>query len=95
MIIPALVVLAKIPMKQAVATSLLIITVKSLLGFLGDLGQAASFNWALLLSITGLAGAGIYIGNYFSKKISGQVLKPAFGWFVLVMGSYILIQQLA
>jgi uncharacterized protein len=94
LIIPALVVLSKLSMKQAVGTSLLIIAAKSLIGFTGDLGHA-EIDWTLLLTVTGLAIAGIFMGDVLSKKVDGNKLKVGFGWFVLVMGVYILVQQLA
>lgn len=94
LIIPALVVLSKLPMKQAVGTSLLIIAMKSLIGFTGDLGHQ-TIDWTLLLTITALAIAGIFIGDKFSKNVDNDKLKRGFGWFVLIMGIYILIQQLA
>jgi hypothetical protein len=94
LIIPALVMLSKLSMKQAVGTSLLIIAVKSLIGFTGDLGHQV-IDWNLLLTVTGLAIVGIFIGDVISKKVDGNKLKVGFGWFVLVMGIYILIQQLA
>ncbi len=92
LIIPALVLFSKLPMKQAVGTSLLIIAAKSLFGFTGDLGQY-QLNWILLGSVTTLAIAGIFIGNRLSKNINGNALKRAFGWFVLVMGLYILAKE--
>lgn len=93
LIIPALVILSKLPMKQAIGTSLLIIAAKSLIGFTGDLGQH-TMDWTLLLSVTGLAIAGIFVGNALSKKISAEVLKKGFGYFVLVMGIYIIAEKL-
>jgi uncharacterized protein len=93
LIIPALVLLSKLPMKQAVGTSLLIIAAKSLIGFTGDLGQL-EMNWMLLFTITGLAIAGIFIGNRMSKKLSPDKLKKGFGWFVLAMGIYIIVKEL-
>jgi uncharacterized protein len=93
LIIPALVMLSKLPMKQAVGTSLLIIAAKSLIGFTGDLGNR-TMDWTLLLSVTALAIAGIFIGDKLSKRIDGNKLKTGFGWFVLVMGLYIIAQQL-
>ncbi len=93
LIIPALVMLSKLPMKQAVGTSLLIIAAKSLIGFTGDLGNR-TMDWTLLLSVTALAIVGIYIGDKLSKKIDGNKLKKGFGWFVLIMGLYIIAQQL-
>jgi uncharacterized membrane protein YfcA len=93
LIIPALVILSKLPMKQAIGTSLLIIAAKSLIGFTGDLGHQA-MDWTLLLSVTGLAIVGIFIGNALSKKVSAESLKKGFGWFVLVMGIYIIVKEL-
>lgn len=93
LIIPALVLLSKLPMKQAVGTSLLIIAAKSLIGFTGDLGKQV-MDWQLLLSVTGLAIVGIFIGNIMSKKVSADGLKKGFGWFVLIMGVYIIIREL-
>lgn len=93
LIIPALVMLSKLPMKQAVGTSLLIIAAKSLIGFTGDLGNK-TMDWTLLLSVTALAIAGIFIGDKLSKSIDGNKLKKGFGWFVLIMGLYIITQQL-
>ncbi len=93
LIIPALVMLSKLPMKQAVGTSLLIIAAKSLIGFTGDLGNS-TMNWTLLLSVSALAIAGIFLGDRLSKRIDGNQLKKGFGWFVLVMGLYIIVQQL-
>ncbi len=93
LIIPALVVLSKLPMKEAVGTSLFIIAAKSLIGFTGDLGNM-EVNWSFLLVFTAIAVGGIFIGSMLSNKISGAKLKPAFGWFVLVMGVYILGKSL-
>lgn len=93
LIIPALVLLAKLPMKKAVATSLLIIAIKSLIGFIGDI-QNMEIDWVFLLIFTGLSIVGIFIGIYLSKFIDGKKLKKSFGWFVLVMGIYIVWKEL-
>ncbi len=93
LIIPALVLLSKLPMKQAVGTSLLIIAAKSLIGFTGDLSNY-TMDWKLLLTVTALAIAGIFIGDLLSKKIDGNKLKKGFGWFVLIMGIYIIVKEL-
>ncbi len=92
LIIPALVILSKLPMKEAVGTSLVIIAAKSLIGFLGEGGEVA-MDWTLLLVVTAFAIVGIFVGMALSKKIDGKKLKPAFGWFVLVMGVYIIIKE--
>lgn len=93
LIIPALVLLAKLPMKKAVATSLLIIAVKSLIGFIGDV-QNMEIDWMFLLLFTGFSMAGIFLGVYLNKFIDGKKLKRGFGWFVLGMGFYIIWKEL-
>lgn len=93
LIIPALVLLSKLPMKEAVGTSLVIIAVNSLIGFLAKGGET-QMNWGFLLIITAFAVAGVFIGFALSKRVNGEKLKPAFGWLVLVMGIYILIREI-
>lgn len=93
LIIPALVLLSKLPMKQAVGTSLLIIAAKSLIGFLGDI-TTYTMDWRFLAIVTALAIAGIFTGNRFSMKLPASKLKKGFGWFVLVMGVYIIIKEI-
>lgn len=93
LIIPALVLLTKLPMKTAVGTSLLIIAAKSLIGFLGDMSNM-EMDWQLLGIFTILAIGGIFLGNRLSKNIEGAKLKTAFGWFVLIMGIYIIAREL-
>lgn len=93
LLIPFLVLVVKIPMKQAVGTSLLIIALNSMIGFTGDIGHFA-INWKFLLTITAVAIAGIFIGGSLSKKLHGDQLKKAFGWFVLVMGICIIVKEL-
>jgi len=92
-LIPALVLLGNIPMKEAIGTSLLIIALNSLIGFTGDLGHF-EIDWIFLFKITIIAVAGNFAGGYLGKKISGEKLKKAFGWFVLVMGIYIIIKEI-
>ncbi|HEY3403062.1 MAG TPA: sulfite exporter TauE/SafE family protein [Ohtaekwangia sp.] len=94
LIIPALVLLTGLPFKTAVGTSLFIIAINSLIGFLGDVFNYA-MDWKFLLMITALAVIGILIGNFTSKKISSLKLRKSFGWFVLLMGTWILIRELA
>jgi uncharacterized membrane protein YfcA len=93
LIIPALVLLAKLPMKKAVGTSLMIIAAKSLIGFMGDLRGDEVIDWKFMLIFTAIAVVGIFTGSYMSSKISNDKLKPVFGWFVLVMGVYILLKE--
>ena len=93
LIIPALVLFAKLPMKKAVATSLLIIAIKYLFGFIGDV-QTIAIDWMFLGSFTLLSIACIFLGIYLSKFIPGHKLKKSFGWFVLLMGVYIMYKEL-
>jgi len=93
LIIPALVLFANLPMKRAVATSLMIISIKSLIGFLGDIGNI-EIDWEFLLMFSILSIVGIIIGIYLSNFIDGKKIKKAFGWFVLVMAIYIIIKEI-
>jgi uncharacterized membrane protein YfcA len=92
LIIPALVFLTGLHFKTAVGTSLFIISINSLSGFLGDV-MHHEMNWPLLLALTALAIIGILIGNNLGKKISGIRLRMAFGWLTLVTGIYILVRE--
>ena len=92
LLIPTLVIVVGLPMKEAVGTSLLIIALNSLIGFAGDLGHFA-IDWRLLLTVTAIAIAGIFIGGAIAKKIPAEKLKKGFGWFVLVMGIYIILKE--
>jgi uncharacterized membrane protein YfcA len=94
LIIPALVLLARMPMKLAVGTSLFVIAAKSLIGFMGDLQGDQQIDWTLLSGFTFAAVVGIFAGIFLSKKIEGEKLKKAFGWFVLIMGIYIITKEL-
>ena len=95
LIIPALVLFAKLPMTKAVGTSLLIIAAKSLIGFIGDVQRPdLIIDWTLLLTVTAIAVAGIFVGIYATKFIDGKKLKKGFGWFVLVMAVYIILKQI-
>ena len=93
LIIPALVLLAKLPMKKAVATSLLIIAIKSLIGFIGDI-ENLEIDWGFLLPFTVVSILGIFVGIRLGDFIDGKKLKKAFGWFVLLMAVYILIKEI-
>ncbi len=93
LIIPALLFFANLPMKQAVGTSLLIIFINSSIGFGGDLYIGTPIDYGFLLIISTIAFIGMLIGTQLSKRIDGTKLKPIFGWFVLIMGLYIITKE--
>ncbi|MEH6760401.1 MAG: sulfite exporter TauE/SafE family protein [Maribacter arcticus] len=93
LIIPALVILANVEMKVAVGTSLIIIAIKSLMGFfLGD-AMTMEIDWNFLALFTGLSFIGIFIGSYLSNFIDGKKLKKGFGYFILVMSAFIFYME--
>ncbi len=94
LIVPALVLLASVDMKRAVGTSLLLITVNSFIGFLGDRHVHLADHVTILLPFLALAAIGIVVGARLSKRVSSEKLRPAFGWFILAMGTYILLREL-
>ncbi len=93
LIIPALVLLAGLDMKRAVGTSLVIIAMKSLLGFMGDIQVGTAIEWPFLLVFTASSVSGIFVGSYLTKYVDGYKLKKGFGWFVLVMGIYMVLRE--
>jgi len=93
MIVPALVILLGIDMKVAVGTSLLIMAANSLTGFLGDI-FTSTIEWSFLLVFASISIVGIFIGNAISRKVDGDRLKQGFGWFILIMGFFIIIKEL-
>jgi uncharacterized protein len=93
LIIPALVLLAGLEMKLAVGTSLIIIAMKSLLGFTGDIQAGMPIDGQFLLIFTGFSISGIFAGSWLSKFINGERLKQVFGWFVLAMGIYMIVKE--
>jgi len=94
LIVPSLVLLAGVDMKRAVGTSLLLITVNSFIGFLGDRHVHLADHVTILLPFLALAMLGIVVGARLGKRTSNAKLRPAFGWFVLAMGTYILLREL-
>lgn len=93
LIIPALLKLAKLSMKKAIGTSLLIITINSLIGFIGDV-QNTVIDWTFLLTFTSISVIGIFVGLYIQRFINEKYLKKIFGVFVLVMSFFILYKEL-
>jgi uncharacterized membrane protein YfcA len=94
LIVPALVFFMKLPMKKAVGTSLLIVSINSLIGFTGDLLNLPSVNWQFLLIFSGISSLGVFIGIYISKFLDAEKLKKIFGYFVLTMAIIIVYKEL-
>ena len=94
LIVPALVLLVGLSMREAIATSLVIIALKSLIGFVGDINSGQLIDWKFLLTFTLFAIAGMFIGLVLAKKIDASRLKKAFGYFILVMAAFILSIEL-
>ena len=93
-IIPALVLFAKIPIRMSVGTSLLIIAFNSLSGFAGDvIGKHEVMDYKFLLLFALLSVIGIFIGFRLSLKLYPAQLKRMFGWFVLICGVTIFIKE--
>lgn len=92
LIIPALVNLLKTSMKVAIGTSLVIVSFNSLIGFFSSM-NSVDIDWNFLGTISAISMIGIFIGTELSKKINGKKLKPVFGYFILVMGIYIIIKE--
>lgn len=91
--IPVLIFIAKLPMRKAVGTSLLIIAFNSLIGFTGDIGNHM-IDWPFLLGFTSLSVIGIFIGMYGSKFTNDQQLRKGFAWFVIAIAIFILSREL-
>ncbi|MGC6428186.1 MAG: sulfite exporter TauE/SafE family protein [Flavobacteriales bacterium] len=92
LIVPALVLLAGLDIRKAIGTSLMIIALKSIIGFLGD--TSLEKDWVLLLSFTLISSIGILVGIFFAKYIEGKNLKSIFGVFVILMSLFILVKEL-
>lgn len=94
LIIPALVILAGLNMKQAIGTSLFIVSLNSFVGFAGGrsiIGDET--HWDILLYFTLLSVLGLVAGNQIAKRLSTQQLKPLFGYVMLLMGMLILVKE--
>ncbi|MBB2747376.1 UNVERIFIED_ORG: hypothetical protein FHR35_007255 [Microbispora rosea subsp. rosea] len=92
LVVPALVLLGGMPMGTAVATSLVVIAMKSFAGLAGYL-QTVPVDWSIALPVTAAAVAGGLAGGWLAGRVHADRLRTGFGWFVLVMGGFVLIQQ--
>lgn len=92
-IVPVLVLLARVPVRAAVGSSLFIITVNALSGFAGYIGRVA-INWPLVVSFTGAAAVGAVLGTRLSRRMPQQRIKQSFALLIIVLGSYLILQRL-
>ena len=93
LIIPSLILFAKLPIRKAVGTSLFIIAMNSLVGFIGDV-QNLEIDWVFLLTFSAISVVGIFIGMYLTKYTNESQLKKIFAYFVLVMAAIILLKEM-
>lgn len=91
-IVPVLIFFLRLNFKKAIGTSLCIIALNSLIGFTGNIGHQ-KIDWLMLMIISAICIGGILLGSLLSSKVSSQKLKPAFGWFTLVVGIFVLIKE--
>ncbi|MEA5574356.1 sulfite exporter TauE/SafE family protein [Calothrix sp. UHCC 0171] len=91
-IVPALVLLGNTPMKEAIGTSLVIISLNSLAGLLGYIGNI-TLNWSLMTSFTVAAGLGTVVGAYISQFVQPRQLQKGFGYLLVAVASFILFQN--
>jgi uncharacterized membrane protein YfcA len=94
LIIPALVLLMGMEMKKAVGASLLIISLKSLIGFTGDLQAGIQLDWILIGKLIGFTLLGMWIATRIANKIESQKLQKGFGVFTLVIAIFIIVKEL-
>lgn len=92
LIVPALVLLSGIPMKQAVGTSLAIVAAKSYAGFLGYMG-GVPIDYALMWTFTAVTVIGGFAGTRLAGHISQAGLQRAFAWFLVCVATYILLKS--
>ncbi|MET8121862.1 sulfite exporter TauE/SafE family protein [Micromonospora sp. NPDC005189] len=93
LVVPALALLGGLPMPVAVGTSLVVISMKSIAGLAGYL-SSVHINWGLAAAVTVAAIAGSLAGGRLTGRIPADILRKAFGWFVVAMGVFVLGQQL-
>ncbi|HRE58605.1 MAG TPA: sulfite exporter TauE/SafE family protein [Candidatus Kapabacteria bacterium] len=94
LIVPALVLLLRLPIREATATSLFVITLNSMVGFSGDIISGANFDWNIMGIFTAVSILGMIIGIKIATIINPQKIKTIFAWFIMVMSVFILTKEL-
>ncbi len=93
LVVPALALLAGLPMTAAIGTSLVVIAMNSFAGLAGHL-SVATIDWWLAAAVTGAAALGGIVGVRLTDRVSVATLRVGFGWFVLAMASLVLAQEI-
>lgn len=93
LVLPSLTLFAGLPFKLAIGTTLIVIGINSLLGFLGDV-MIYNIDWMFLLVITSLSTLGMILGNFYSRRVDTKHLRTSFGWIVLTIGICVLFTEL-
>ncbi|HET6350053.1 MAG TPA: sulfite exporter TauE/SafE family protein [Candidatus Krumholzibacteria bacterium] len=93
LLVPALVLVCGLNVKRAIGTSLLIIAINSMGGFMGFAAHEA-FPWKLTLIVTAFNSLGSLLGERLGKPLPAQRLRPAFGAFLLVVGTAMVLQNI-
>ncbi len=94
LIIPALVLLMGMEMKKAVGASLLIIALKSLIGFTGDLQAGIEIDFTLIGSLIACTLVGMWIATKIADRLDGDKLQKGFAYFTLIIATLIFIKEL-
>ncbi len=94
LIVPALVLVGRVPTDRAIITSLFIVCLNSLVGFIGVVQTIQTIDWKLLILFSGIAILGMLFGLKLGKKIPGKRMKPYFGWLILILAIYLSIIEL-
>ena len=93
LIVPALMMVAKLDMKKASATSLVIIATNSLIGFLIGDALHLKIDWNFLSVFIGISMVGILVGTFINKYLPVQFLKKSFALFIILMAIFMFIEE--
>jgi uncharacterized membrane protein YfcA len=94
LMIPALFHYANLDMKKSIGTSLVLVAINSFVGFWGDVHSNQTMEWSFLFAFSSFSVVGMFTGSYWAGKTDNRLLKKYFAWFMLAVGSYILIKEI-
>lgn len=93
LMVPALVYFANLSMKKAVGTSLVLVSVNSFIGFMGDVHSNQLPDWFFLLTFSAFSIAGMLMGQSVAHRVNNEQLKRYFGWFMLLVALFIVVKE--